>query len=145
MPYTEADWASDILDNDGLACPGEIIGPNDIYVNKQSPVNTTPTPNRELSDSQYKNTHVTYKGPKGETAVVDKVLLMSDTNENLCIKFLFRHTRRPEVGDKFSSRHEQKDVCGTIVQQEDFPFSEHGICPVLIMNPHGYPSYLHTS
>jgi DNA-directed RNA polymerase III subunit RPC2 len=29
---------------------------------------------------------------------------------------------------------------GTIVQQEDFPFSDQGICPDLIMNPHGFPS-----
>lgn len=38
-----------------------------------------------------------YKGPEGETTVIDRVILCSDTNDKLCIKFIIRHTRRPEV------------------------------------------------
>ncbi|KAL3813251.1 hypothetical protein ACJIZ3_014519 [Penstemon smallii] len=131
-----------ILDDDGLASPGEIIRNNDVYINKQSPrdTRTQVTSQMGLPDSAYIQSKQIYKGPEGETSVVDRVSLCSDKNDNLWIKFMIRHTRRPEVGDKFSSRHGQKGVCGTIVQQEDFPFSERGICPDLIMNPHGFPS-----
>lgn len=131
-----------ILDDDGIAAPGEIIRPNDIYINKESPVQTRGqiVSPMGLPDSHFRPTRQTYKGPEGEACVVDRVALSSDKNNNLVIKYLIRHTRRPEVGDKFSSRHGQKGVCGTIIQQEDFPFSERGICPDLIMNPHGFPS-----
>ncbi|KAI3717287.1 hypothetical protein L1987_68818 [Smallanthus sonchifolius] len=127
-----------ILDNDGLASPGEIIRHQDIYLQKECPIN----PNAKLHPSQiqYRTSKQTYKGVEGEPAVVDRVVLCSDHDQKLTVKFMIRHTRRPEVGDKFSSRHGQKGVCGTIVQQEDFPFSERGICPDLIMNPHGFPS-----
>ncbi|GAQ79190.1 DNA-directed RNA polymerase III subunit 2 [Klebsormidium nitens] len=132
-----------LLDADGIAAAGEMIRPGDVYVNKQSPKNTremdVPNP-ANLPDSFFKATPQTYKGPAGETAVVDKVLITSNDENQFVVKALVRHTRRPEVGDKFSSRHGQKGVCGTIVQQEDFPFSERGICPDLIMNPHGFPS-----
>ncbi|KAI3920228.1 hypothetical protein MKX01_017885 [Papaver californicum] len=74
-----------------------------------------------------------YKGNNGETGVIDRVALFSDINNNLCIKFQIRHTRIPEIGDKFSSRHGKKGVCRTIGQQEDSPFSKRGICPDLIM------------
>ncbi|KAK1591805.1 hypothetical protein Q3G72_013957 [Acer saccharum] len=131
-----------ILDDDGIASPGEIIRPKDIYVNKESPLVTE---GQELSIDErrnciYRSAKSTYKGPEGETCVVDRVALCSDKDGNSRIKFIIRQTRRPEVGDKFSSRHGQKGVCGTIIQQEDFPFSERGICPDLIMNPHGFPS-----
>lgn len=131
-----------ILDDDGLASPGEIIRPHDIYINKESPVVTRGpiVSPMGLADSAYKRSIQSFKCAEGETGVVDRVALSSDKNNNLCIKFIIRHTRRPELGDKFSSRHGQKGVCGNIVQQEDFPFSERGICPDLIMNPHGFPS-----
>lgn len=130
-----------LLDNDGLASPGEIIRHHDIYFQKDCPTNANASFNSHPSNIGYKTIRQTYKGAEGgETAVVDRVALCTDKRGNLSVKFMIRQTRRPELGDKFSSRHGQKGVCGTIVPQEDFPFSERGICPDLIMNPHGFPS-----
>eukprot|EP00741_Cyanophora_paradoxa_P012669 tig00020614_g12240.t1 len=126
-----------ILDDDGICAPGEIIHPGDVYINKQVPMNTSDNlanPDA-LPDSAYKPQQMTYKG--SVDAVVDKVLVTSNEEEHALIKVLVRSTRRPELGDKFSSRHGQKGVVGLIVNQADLPFSEQGICPDLIMNPTG--------
>jgi DNA-directed RNA polymerase III subunit RPC2 len=60
---------------------------------------------------------------------IDKVLISDTENDQTLIKVLIRQTRRPELGDKFSSRHGQKGVCGLIVNQEDMPFNDQGINP----------------
>ncbi|KAL5062199.1 hypothetical protein RYX36_023936 [Vicia faba] len=95
-----------------------------------------------MHDGAYQSTAQTFNGHGDET--VDRVVLYSNQNKNMCIKFRTCHTHRPEVGDKFSCRHGQKGICGTIVQQENMPFSENGICPDLIINPHGFASGMTT-
>ncbi|KAK6945728.1 RNA polymerase Rpb2, domain 5 [Dillenia turbinata] len=65
-----------ILDDDGLASPGEIIRSNDIYINRESPINTKETIANPMAlpDSAYKPSRLTYKGPEGEkTVVLDKM------------------------------------------------------------------------
>ena len=71
---------------------------------------------------------------------IHNVILTSNYHDLVFIKLIIRQTRTPEIGDKFSSRHGQKGICGLITSQEDLPFSNEGNIPDLIMNPHGFPS-----
>ncbi|KAM0786053.1 DNA-directed RNA polymerase III subunit [Microbotryomycetes sp. NB124-2] len=145
-PPKEADGSViaryNILDNDGLAHVGEQVNPGSVYINKQTPANANDngvqTTATAASASSWKNTGMTYRAPIH--GYIDKVLLTDTEQDNTLVKVLIRQTRRPELGDKFSSRHGQKGVCGLIVPQEDMPFNDKGVCPDIIMNPHGFPS-----
>ncbi|KAL7722534.1 DNA-directed RNA polymerase subunit beta [Entamoeba marina] len=128
------------IDYDGVCSPGSVLNPGDIFLNKQSPLDTTSTilDPSSLTDDHYRRDVSVYKG--SAPCNVDKVLLTSTDDEPVKIKISLRSSRRPELGDKFSSRHGQKGVTGLIVNQEDMPFNSVGICPDVIMNPHGFPS-----
>jgi DNA-directed RNA polymerase III subunit RPC2 len=146
----------DIIQLDGLAGVGERVDPGDIYINKQTPTNANDnTFTGQAAAVPYKNTAMSYKSPVAGN--IDKVMITDTENDQTLIKVLIRQTRRPELGDKFSSRHGQKGVCGLIVNQEDMPFNDQGINPGTfffllvnattltgrsdtIMNPHGFPS-----
>lgn len=130
------------IGTDGLGEVGAKVTNGQIFVNKHVPTNTGDVVmNHNPADQPmelYRETPALYKGP--EPLYVDQVMMSVTDNDQALIKVLLRQTRRPELGDKFSSRHGQKGVCGIIVQQEDLPFNDQGISPDIIMNPHGFPS-----
>ncbi|XP_021962434.1 DNA-directed RNA polymerase III subunit RPC2 [Folsomia candida] len=134
-------WRHEWLDGDGIALPGSHIQNKQVMINKSMPtVTQTPVSNEDPRShgEEYKEVPITYKG--SVPSYVEKVMISSNNEDAHIFKLLLRQTRRPELGDKFSSRHGQKGVTGLIVQQEDMPFNDRGICPDVIMNPHGFPS-----
>lgn len=127
------------LDADGIAGPGERLLPGALFVNRQTPADTTTPPSAAFpAAGEFRATGSIYKG--AVPSYVERVLLTNNQDDQLVVKTLLRQTRRPELGDKFSSRHGQKGVCGVIVAPEDLPFSDAGVVPDIVMNPHGFPS-----
>ncbi|CAD6925477.1 unnamed protein product [Tilletia controversa] len=132
-----------LLEEDGIAGVGDRMVENDVYVNKQVPAPDVPgaaagSGSYGAAGPAYSNQPATYRGKAN--AFVDQVIITETDSDQTLVKVLLRQTRVPELGDKFSSRHGQKGVCGLIVPQADMPFTDKGVNPDIIMNPHGFPS-----
>jgi len=133
------------LDGDGICAVGCKVDNRMVMVNKSMPTVTRDPlgdagarAGMGATQPEYRETPIGYKAPL--PSYIETVMLTSTADDAFLVKILLRQTRRPELGDKFSSRHGQKGVTGLIVQQEDMPFNDMGICPDMIMNPHGFPS-----
>lgn len=84
-----------------------------------------------------------FKYKEDEMAFVEEVRIIGSEDGNRpCqkISIKLRVPRSPIIGDKFSSRHGQKGVCSQKWPSIDMPFSESGIQPDVIINPHAFPS-----
>tara|TARA_B110001450_G_scaffold252427_1_gene274178 strand:- start:1382 stop:5710 length:4329 start_codon:yes stop_codon:yes gene_type:complete len=95
--------------------------------------------NTDLNNpTNYIDSSVTPK--KGQLGYVDKSFITEGEEGYRIAKVRIREERVPAMGDKFCSRCGQKGTVGLIIPEKDMPFTEEGIRPDLIINPHALPS-----
>ncbi|OXB80837.1 UNVERIFIED_CONTAM: hypothetical protein H355_003748 [Colinus virginianus] len=116
------------LDADGLPFVGSILQPGDPFYSYMN-LNTG-----ETFTVYYQNK---------EVGIVDNIKVCSNDRgtgkfKKACITV--RVPRNPTVGDKFASRHGQKGILSQLWPVEDMPFTENGMVPDILFNPHGFPS-----
>uniref|UniRef100_A0A224XGY9 DNA-directed RNA polymerase subunit beta n=1 Tax=Panstrongylus lignarius TaxID=156445 RepID=A0A224XGY9_9HEMI len=116
------------LGEDGLPFPGTKLCENDPYY---------------CYYDHTKSKFVVGEYSNKEEAIVDHVKLCGafpGTKETIKACILLRIQRNPTVGDKFASRAGQKGICSQQLAAEDLPFTESGLVPDIVFNPHGFPS-----
>lgn len=131
------------LERDGLPIPETFLstakGENPVLVGKTSPPRFLEEAHGAFLQAQERR-ESSMNVRHGEYGWVDNVFVTESLDSGRLVRITLRSNKIPELGDKFASRHGQKGIIGRLVDQEDMPFTEDGVIPDILINPHAIPS-----
>ena len=126
------------LEEDGVAYPEAVMVGGEVVIGKTSPPKfLSEVGEMSIARSRKENSISIRQEDKG---TIDSVFVTIDSEGNKIVQVRSRDSRRPEIGDKFSTPYGQKGVVGAIIPEEDIPFTSSGIKPDVLFNPHSIPS-----
>ena len=126
----------DKIDSRGVIPENTIVEDKDIIISKIVPIKENRNDHTKVI--KYEDHSRIYR--TDEEVYVDKNMLNKNGDGyNIC-KVKLRALRPPRIGDKFSSRHGQKGTIGNVIPEKDMPYTQNGIKPDIIINPHAIPS-----
>ncbi len=125
------------LEDDGVVYPEAALSSGEVVIGRVTPPKFLSEAKDISIQSKKEGSTVIRQEEKG---IIDAVFITADREGNKIAQVRTRDPRIPEMGDKFSTPHGQKGVVGHILDAKDVPFTQNGIKPDIIFNPHGIPS-----
>jgi DNA-directed RNA polymerase II subunit RPB2 len=127
------DVSYEMLDADGIIKLNSIVDDKTVLVGIVTPITDSEGAEKGFRDAS--------QLPKrGQHGRVDGIYRYSMQDGSNGVKIRIVEERSPVPGDKMASRHSQKGTVGQLIPEENMPFTERGLRPDIVFNPHGLPT-----
>ena len=124
------------VNSKGVIPENTLVENRDVIIAKITPIKENRNDHTKVI--KYEDQSKIYKTV--EETYIDKNYIDRNGEGYNFAKVRLRTVRKPVIGDKFSSRHGQKGTVGNIIPECDMPYTQNGVRPDIIINPHAIPS-----